>query len=214
VNEFWSGSSAGGSVVDLKPMMTDPDRCWYQFDFNYPGLPHYQGNPAAVTICYCPNNPNPPTPPPTNPPPPVFQCNTPCSTDTECKGADSRFVCHTVSEGNKRCRLADNLSSDRCQPAAPQCLSIKLNNVSNPTAGTADPKIGENITLTCGEVSGAQRYIFLITEPDGELATPSATGRVSAQYTITKTGKHYAQCQICTGAASTSCLPFEPRGNN
>jgi hypothetical protein len=89
-------------------------------------------------------------------------------------------------------------------------MSISLNNLSNPGAGTANLKIGDAITLTCGQVNEATRYIFRILQPDGTITNLAATGRTSESFTITKSGRHAAQCQICTGNTPDTCLPYEP----
>lgn len=153
------------------------------------------------------------TPPAATPPPTATQysCNSTCTTDSQCQSADSRFTCHASDSGN-RCRLSTNPASTTCQPAVgPMCISISMTNVSNPSAApSADPELGDAITLTCGEVSEASRYIFRIVEPDGNTVNLNATGRTSQSYTITKDGPHSAQCQICTGDSDDSCLPYEP----
>lgn len=154
----------------------------------------------------------PPDAPPASPPPDAkYSCNAPCKTDDQCqneaKGGNSHFFCNT----NNKCRLKANPESAKCKPAvAPMCISIAMNNVSNPTApATADPKLGDNVTFTCGQVSAAERYIFKVIDPAGQTTNLVATGRVSAQFTITQSGKYFAQCQICTGSADSTCLPWE-----
>lgn len=95
-------------------------------------------------------------------------------------------------------------------PVGPQCLSISMTNVTNPTApATADPRLGDAVTFTCGEVAGASRYLFRVQNPNGTTSMLSATGRTSSQLVISEAGRYYAQCQICTGADDASCMPFE-----
>lgn len=148
--------------------------------------------------------PEPPTPPVT------YQCNSTCTTDLQCQGVDSSFTCATTDNGN-RCRLGTNVPSTTCQPAVgPMCMSITLNNVSNPSAGSAGVKVGDAVTLTCGEVSGAASYIFRILQADGTITDLSSTGRTSESFNITSSGQHTAQCQICTGTTADTCLPYEP----
>ena len=165
------------------------------------------GTPPPTTP---PSNPPSPKPTPSPTPSPAMACNSVCTSDAQCQAVDSRFSC--VPRNNvSRCRLTSNPTSNTCQPAVgPMCLSISLTNLSNPTAGTADPEIGDAITLTCGEVTGAERYIFRITQANGAVSNLSATGRTSESFTIADAGGYTAQCQICTGASDDTCLPYEP----
>lgn len=169
------------------------------------------GGGGGGTTTTTTTNPTPaPTPNPTPSPTPIaYFCDSPCTTDAQCQTADSRFTCN-ADQGN-RCRLPENPTSNTCQPpVGPQCLSISMTNITNPSAAsTADPELGQAVTFTCGQVSGANHYIFRVVEPDNNIVTLQATGRTSAQYTISKSGKHSAQCQICTGADNSTCLPFE-----
>jgi len=168
--------------------------------------PNVSCQPTNVT----PTNPPAPTPTPVPTNPPVMSCNSTCTTDAQCQAVDSRFKCEVAGDLGKRCRLASNPSSSNCQPAVgPMCTSITLNNLNNPAATTQDPNLGDAFTLTCGEVPGAQRYIFRVTQPDGTQVNLNATGRTSESFTVKMTGPHSAQCQICTGADSASCLPYE-----
>lgn len=155
----------------------------------------------------------PPSSPQPSPSPATYFCNSNCTATSQCKTADDDFVCST-EQGNK-CRLESNLGSATCQPAVgPQCLSISLTNVSNPTApATADPAFGDAVTFTCGLVAQADHYIFRVIEPDGTIVNLTATGATSAQYNIDQSGAFVAQCQICTGAAESTCHAYEPPTN-
>jgi hypothetical protein len=165
------------------------------------------GTPPPTTP---PTNPPSPQPTPSPTPSPAMACNSVCTTDAQCQAVDSRFSC-VQRNNNKRCRLTSNPDSNTCQPAVgPMCLSISMNNLSNPTADSADPEIGDAITLTCGEVAEAQRYIFRITQANGAVTNLLATGRTSESFTIADAGGYVAQCQICTGASDDTCLPYEP----
>lgn len=153
---------------------------------------------------------NPPSSPNPSPSTPTsYFCNSTCNTDAQCQTADSNFTCN-ASEGN-RCRLTSNPTSSECQPAVgPMCLSLSLTNISNPNAGaTDDPELGDAVNFTCGLVNDADHYIFRVIEPDNNIVDLNATGATSAQYTITKDGMHYAQCQICTGADDSTCHAYE-----
>ncbi len=151
-----------------------------------------------------------PTPTPT-PPPVVISCNSECTSDAQCQASDSRFTCYTGSTGAKNCRLNSNPTSSICQPASgPMCLSIRMNNITRPTNTIQDPTLGDSVSLTCGTVSLAQRYIFRVVQPDGTISNLTATGPTSAAFTISQAGPYAAQCQICTGAEASTCLPYEP----
>lgn len=86
-------------------------------------------------------------------------------------------------------------------PPGPQCLDITMN---NPAA-----EIGDQTTFTCGTVAGADHYIFRVINPDSTATQLNATGRISEAFSITESGTYYAQCQICTGANDSTCLPWE-----
>lgn len=161
--------------------------------------------PAVTPTPVVTSSPNPSTPPPTS-----YFCNSNCTTNAQCEGADDDFIC-SAAHGNK-CRLEVNPGSATCQPAVgPMCLSISMTNASNPTApATADPEFGDAVTFTCGLVNGANRYIFRVIEPDGTIVNLTATGATSAQYNIDQSGAFVAQCQICTGAAESTCHAYEP----
>jgi hypothetical protein len=173
------------------------------------------GTPPPTTP---PTNPptTPPTTPPTNPPttPPSsspspspinYFCNSDCVTDLQCKTAGNGLVC---SDG--KCRLESNPSSAECKPAiGPMCLDIDLVNSQNGTPLTEDPSFGDTIKFTCAEVADIDNYTFRVIEPDGAIVNLDSTGMTSEAYTITKDGKHFAQCQICTSEDDLSCLDYE-----
>ncbi|HYD34936.1 MAG TPA: hypothetical protein VD999_02620 [Vitreimonas sp.] len=152
------------------------------------------------------------SPPPSLPP--GYFCNSECGNDAQCATADSRLKCIDTGATGKRCRLPENPTSGSCQaPVGPQCLSIQMTNVTNPSApATQDPAMGNAIRITCGEVAAitqSGKYQARIVEPDGVLVNLQMTGRVSNNYTITKTGLHAAQCRICTTQDDTSCHSYE-----
>lgn len=158
-----------------------------------------------------------PTPTPTGSTPPTtvsYSCNSPCTETSQCQntslGGDSRFTC-SAEQGN-RCRLSTNVTSATCQPASgPMCLSINLANLSNPTAPvTADPRLGDAVQLTCGEVAGVDHYIARAIDPAGVITNLVMTGRVSSSYTVSMSGVYRMQCQICTGADASTCYAYEP----
>jgi hypothetical protein len=148
---------------------------------------------------------------------PVYECNDICTSNSQCIASNPDLRCLETATGNKKCRLPAAPGSNTCQPpVGPQCLAVRLRTGDGKTgiqfgAGN-DPKIGDSITLFCPKVEGVDHYRFRIVEPGGK-RKPLAVGTVSAQisvpYTITKSGKFFAQCQICTGAADTTCHPYE-----
>ncbi len=71
-------------------------------------------------------------------------------------------------------------------------------------------KWGESTTFTCGAVAGVDHYVFRVMNPEGTVSDVAATGRVSAPYLIDMFGTYTAQCQICTGAAASTCHAWEP----
>lgn len=64
--------------------------------------------------------------------------------------------------------------------------------------------VGDQINLTCGIIPGVSRYEFRISLPDGSIQAiqpASENSNISANFAITQTGAHKAQCRICTGNA-------------
>lgn len=134
----------------------------------------------------------------------TVQCN-PCIANRECSDA-------TSVQNNCTFQIDRRTTSPSPTPSpvGPQCLNISMTNVTRPTAAvTADPRLGDAVTFTCGEVAGASRYIFRVQLPNGQVQALSATGRTSQQLNIAEPGRYYAQCQICTGTAESTCMPFE-----
>ncbi len=161
-----------------------------------------------------PNPTNNPSPSPSSSPvvspspsasPTTYFCNSNCTTDAQCQTADSRFAC---SEG--KCRLGSNPSSINCQPAVgPMCLDVAMVNAVTGVEITADPKFNDTVKFTCANVEGVTNYAFRVVEPGGTIKTLTSTGRVSESYTINKSGKFFAQCQVCTSSDPASCNAFE-----
>jgi len=73
----------------------------------------------------------------------------------------------------------------------------------------SSPNLDDEVTFTCGEVSGVDHYVFRIMYPDGMISSLNATGRVSEPVTVNQTGQYSAQCQICTGADASTCHAWE-----
>jgi hypothetical protein len=173
-------------------------------------------NPPTNPPTTPPTNPptNPPTTPPTNPPttPPTNQpspsptlalCNEACSVDSDCYESN-----HSCTGGV--CRLTANPTSPECQPAiGPMCLDVDLVDSQTGVPLTQDPSFGDSVKFTCAEVAGVDHYIFRVIEPDSNIVDVQATGRTSSAYTISKSGKFYAQCQICTTSSDDSCNSYE-----
>lgn len=149
-------------------------------------------------------NPSPDTSP--DPSPVTYFCNSDCTTNRQCKTADNNYFC---SEG--KCRLNTNPDSAKCRPiSGPMCLNISMiNALDSSTKITEDPKYGDVVKFACAQVEGITKYVFRVIEPDGVIKNLEATGRASEPYTIEKSGKFYAQCQICTENDPLSCHAFE-----
>jgi hypothetical protein len=143
-----------------------------------------------------------------SPTPTSYYCNSSCETNDQCQTNDSNLICNT--EENNRCRLSTNTSSAECQPAVgPMCLDIDLNDSQSGVILTEDPSFGDSVKFTCAEVAGVDHYIFRVIEPDNNIIDLLATGRTSSSYIINKSGKFFAQCQICTTSSDDSCNSYE-----
>jgi len=122
----------------------------------------------------------------------------------------SEYTCDEI-----RCHGGGSTTPPTTQPTVPptnspgpMCLSVGLSNVTRPNQ---PPIKGDAIRLTCGTVTGASGYVFRIIEPDQTLIDLQATGAISSNFIITKSGTHFAQCQFCTGTGSAQdCREFEP----
>jgi hypothetical protein len=159
---------------------------------------------------------NPPTTPPTNPPttpptdapspsPVAYFCNSNCENDRQCKTAGTNLVC---SDG--KCRLDSNPTNEECRPAVgPMCLDVDLVSSQTGVILTEDPSYGDTVKFTCSNVAGVDHYSFRVIEPDSTVVNLQATGMTSEAYTISKDGKHFAQCQICTTEDDLSCYAYE-----
>ncbi len=123
--------------------------------------------------------------------------------------------CASAENVNTSC----NFEYTRQIPPGPQCLALWMASTENPTVSLTNPHVGDSILLGCGQVQGAARYVFRVTEPDGNVVNlqpldVTAAPRTSQAYTITKQGRHYAQCQICTGQADSTCFAYETLPSN
>lgn len=177
-----------------------------------------------------------PSPTPTTPPTPTNSptaspttapvCDSTCRTNAQCQAVNPNWICKfrndctgvTCPIGN--CRLASNDTSTQCLPPtasptasptstpAPLCISISMS--SNSGSGVLNP--GTQVTFTCGQVAGANRYEFRVILPGKQIVSlqPTIAGsRVSQVYTLPNTGTFGAQCRICTGAAGETCTAWE-----
>ena len=97
-------------------------------------------------------------------------------------------------------------------PAGPMCLSISMTlagQASQTLSNSQPPKLGNSVEFVCGNVQGADAYVFRVIEPDGTVVKldPVSTGASRSQpYTVKKAGTFAAQCQFCSGG---TCQPFE-----
>jgi len=90
----------------------------------------------------------------------------------------------------------------------PMCLSIDLIDSQTGLVLTEDPSFGDSVRFTCAQVANIENYIFRVIEPDNNIVDLAATGRTSESFTISKDGRHFAQCQICTTSDDDSCNSY------
>jgi hypothetical protein len=91
----------------------------------------------------------------------------------------------------------------------PVCLNLSISK--------SNPKVGDSVTFTCGNVAGATKYEFRVKLPDGTIQALSTTAsttanpkpRTSTALTISSQGAYAAQCRICTGANGSTCQQYE-----
>lgn len=86
----------------------------------------------------------------------------------------------------------------------PMCVSISM----SPTS----PKLNDQVTFTCGRVTGITEYQFRYFEPGSSTPLPlsSANINVSSPLTITKTGNYRAQCRVCPSNADRNDTCADP----
>lgn len=83
-------------------------------------------------------------------------------------------------------------------PVGPMCDSISM----SPT----EPKFGDQVTFTCGSVTGVTEYQFRYFEPNSTTPKSLSTARdnISSPLTINLSGRYRAQCRICPSNADTN----------
>lgn len=99
-------------------------------------------------------------------------------------------------------------------PTTPLGLTCNGVSVSYGLTGepSRPPRVGEDIRLTCGNITSAERYEFRILRDNLVLANiaPSAAGSsISAPFTIPSAGNYRGQCRGCTGASAATCQGWE-----
>jgi hypothetical protein len=95
------------------------------------------------------------------------------------------------------------------ETTGPVCLNLSISK--------SNPKVGDSVTFTCGNVAGATKYEFRVKLPDGTIQALSTTAsttanpkpRTSTALTISSQGAYAAQCRICTGANGSTCQQYE-----
>ena len=98
-------------------------------------------------------------------------------------------------------------------PVGPMCISINMVDPVSGAALTTDPKVGDAVKFVCGQVAGANHYVFRTVDGLGNITNIAATGNTSETYTFAAAGKIFAQCQVCTTADASSCLAYESVAN-
>lgn len=123
--------------------------------------------------------------------------------DQVCSGGPKENqLCGDFKIINQTCGNTGDVTNPN-PPVGPIC--------SNITPSIATPKIGDQVTYTCGRVTGATSYDFKLVHPDGSIerqtgATSSNPSSVSQPFTITQAGKYTAQCRICVDG---NCQNYE-----
>lgn len=90
----------------------------------------------------------------------------------------------------------------------PVCANVMINTPAYLANNTA-PHIGDMISLTCAQISGANGYKFRIRLPNFDIVEIPAsitTAFVSQEFRITKSGGFSAQCTPCIDDV---CAPWE-----
>lgn len=106
--------------------------------------------------------------------------------------------------------IATNTLTPTVTPA-PICVSISATNITAPFPDSA-PRKNDQLTFTCGEVTGATRYEFRVRLPDytyTSVQPVAENARTSQPFTFSESGNHLAQCRICTGLEANSCSEWE-----
>jgi hypothetical protein len=86
-------------------------------------------------------------------------------------------------------------------PFAPVCLNI--------TPSKTSPQLNDQVTFTCGQITGATSYQFRYRINTGNpisLATSSLGSNVSTPLIISQAGDYQVQCQACNSAG---CSGYE-----
>ena len=103
-------------------------------------------------------------------------------------------------------------------PAGAMCMSIQINRAGDKGPNDAIA-VGDSISLTCGQVGGAQSYDFRYAVWGsgqgwmGQNIRPAGSARQSESFIVNSQGQHIVQCRPCFGPNQTSCLEWENPGS-
>lgn len=145
------------------------------------------------------------------------------------RGDASFFGYSRTVQTASRCRHVDNVNSSSCTPTNPpideelMCRNISLldraGKVIDPTKSDLF-SIGMEIRMQCGASDptdpSISRYEFKIKEPsgtivEGSVLNPAGNASISLPYAIKSSGRHEAQCRLCTkdGAGRETCQAYQ-----
>lgn len=96
-------------------------------------------------------------------------------------------------------------------PAQKSLACIAISPAGKPAWDPAKVKKGDQLNFNCTAVEGAKSYEFRVIEPDQTRVSLASAGAgilptqiVSAKYTVSKVGTHYAQCRVCADGTCTA----------
>lgn len=131
----------------------------------------------------------------------------------------SEYNCGGPCQGGGQVQTPANQDDDVPEnpPVGPICLNVAL--VDTQGVAVSTPSLNQQVALSCGQVSGVNRYDFKLIYPDGTASYKEGTAstspaRISTPFSLTQSGKYIAQCRICTSVSGTTqCQDFESISN-
>ena len=103
-------------------------------------------------------------------------------------------------------------------PAGAMCMSIQINRAGDKGPNDAIA-VGDSISLTCGQVGGAQSYDFRYAVWGsgqgwmGQNIRPAGSARQSESFIVNSQGQHIVQCRPCFGPNQSNCMQWEDPGS-
>ncbi len=109
-------------------------------------------------------------------------------------------------------------SPEGTPPPGAMCVDIQINRQGDKSAN--DPiTVGDKISLTCGQVGGAQSYDFRYAVWGsgqgwmGQNIRPAGSARQSESFIVNSQGQHIVQCRPCFGPNQSNCMQWEDPGS-